>query len=930
MAGRSLVNLRWRHAKAFLGLAVLILAGIGLSEGVRAGAGIGMATLTQLVAKTLPPTVDPIKMLGSTLAPASRSLQTTTPSFYVLDNGNISIGGPNNSQTQNSVNSSGNLIQPYYRGNDGRFYKLTYSTLPLDVALGVGTGTNWTGSSVVENPGLTDQVFDYSGFNTTATLTGGGVKGYGVIVTRGKLSGSGLNGLEIQQTYSLGRFDNFIKIITQVRNTNATPTGNVHLWVGTRDDWVGNSDSNMKVRGNVVNGVFTPLTNASDRSQMVQITSGSEGVLFYSTTPGTNMIIGSRHGCCETNGFINRVVNRSPLVAWDNNPGGASGLPISITNDGAYGIYQLLGNIPANGSRFITWYYGAGSTVNLATVSSDLALVSAPIVVPGNAQATVSWTAPSTEQTITSYRIRYSIDNGQNWLPTADGISVSPVPNPLSYVLTGLTNGATYAVQVAAVTADGPGPFSNSSLVFIPGRPYNVVRPTLGGGNPVVRQGTPPVGTTLSVNDPNSNWINNGSQAMTTAYQWQADNVNISGATGTTFTVTSAQVGKVIRVQATRTNEFGSTSAVSLNSQAVASQTSSFNFPPVPNDQTVSTRQNTARSITLTGIDQENASLTFTTTIQPTNGTLSGTAPDLTYTPNTGFTGTDFFLFRANDGTQNSTVEGTITIRVTPVPAQLELATAPVPGPSGTSFTTFPSVRFLDAGGNVISATNDPVTVSILSGTGGTLVGATTVNAFNGVATFNGLGLAGRVGSSYVLQFTDGSLTVDSGPLTVTEAGPAAALVLTTAPVAGASGAPLAVQPVLEVQDSGGNLITGSTASVTVTIQSGTGGILGGTTTVNVSNGVATFSGLTLAGAPDTNYVLRFTSGSLSVDSGNLTVTTGAPSQLALTTAPVAGASGAALLTQPVVQIQDLRGNLVTNSTAAVTVAVIGTNGTLG
>jgi hypothetical protein len=153
-----------------------------------------------------------------------------------------------------------------------------------------------------------------------------------------------------------------------------------------------------------------------------------------------------------------------------------------------YALYQKLGIIPPNGTRFVTWYYGATSQYNLDAVINDLALTSTPAVIAGNAQATVSWTAPSTVDPITSYVIRYSSDNGQTWQPV---VNVSPVPNPLSHVITGLTNGATYVVQVAAVTAAGQGPFSNSSLSFIPGRPVNVVRPTLGGGEPNFSVGEP-------------------------------------------------------------------------------------------------------------------------------------------------------------------------------------------------------------------------------------------------------------------------------------------------------------------------------------------------------------------------------------------------------------------------------------------------------
>jgi hypothetical protein len=103
------------------------------------------------------------------------------------------------------------------------------------------------------------------------------------------------------------------------------------------------------------------------------------------------------------------------------------------------------------------------------------------------------------------------------------------------------------------------------------------------------------------------------------------------------------------------------------------------------------------------------------------------------------------------------------------------------------------------------------------------------------------------------------SITVDSGNVTPSGPGAGAQLSITTAPVGGASGAALGTQPVVKVLDAAGNVVTGSTAAVTVAIQSGTGGTLGGTTTVNAVAGVATFSSLTLAGVVGSNYVLRFT-----------------------------------------------------------------------
>ncbi len=86
------------------------------------------------------------------------------------------------------------------------------------------------------------------------------------------------------------------------------------------------------------------------------------------------------------------------------------------------------------------------------------------------------------------------------------------------------------------------------------------------------------------------------------------------------------------------------------------------------NAQTVNLLAGSAKSITLVATDSENDALTFRIITPPTNGALTGTAPELTYTPNPGFTGADNFSFVANDGKVDSTA-ATVTLQVTAPPA---------------------------------------------------------------------------------------------------------------------------------------------------------------------------------------------------------------------------------------------------------------------
>ena len=89
-----------------------------------------------------------------------------------------------------------------------------------------------------------------------------------------------------------------------------------------------------------------------------------------------------------------------------------------------------------------------------------------------------------------------------------------------------------------------------------------------------------------------------------------------------------------------------------------------MNNPPVAHSQSVSTTRDSGVGISLTGHDPENNPLTYTVVGSPTQGTLGGTAPNLTYWPAAGYSGSDSFTFKVNDGQLDST-PATVSITVT-------------------------------------------------------------------------------------------------------------------------------------------------------------------------------------------------------------------------------------------------------------------------
>jgi RHS repeat-associated protein len=110
------------------------------------------------------------------------------------------------------------------------------------------------------------------------------------------------------------------------------------------------------------------------------------------------------------------------------------------------------------------------------------------------------------------------------------------------------------------------------------------------------------------------------------------------------------------------------------------------NRAPVAVSQTVGTDAGTPKAIVLSGSDADGDALTFSVATPPTKGVLSGTAPNLTYTPNPNATGPDGFAFRVNDGVVDSTV------------AQVAIDIGPVDASPAAQFAAARS-RTLDASG---------------------------------------------------------------------------------------------------------------------------------------------------------------------------------------------------------------------------------------
>ena len=228
---------------------------------------------------------------------------------------------------------------------------------------------------------------------------------------------------------------------------------------------------------------------------------------------------------------------------------------------------------------------------------------------------------------------------------------------------------------------------------------------------------------------------------------------------------------------------------------------------------------------------------------------------------------------------------------------------------AGQPFATQPVVYEVDPFNNLVTSDNSTVIAAMLNSGVGPLGGTASATVSGGVAHFTSL--ADNLAETITLKFTSGTLA--SSPTNTITVSPAATskLVIQTQPSTTATaGQAFAIQPVIYLEDSSGNVETSDNSTmVTVSLASGIG-TLQGTKSVTVVHGVATFTGLSDTKAETIS--LKFSGDGLTAGpSNNITVSPAAAYQLLIHTQPSSAATaGQAFATQPAVYEVDQYGNL--------------------
>ncbi|WP_233262159.1 S8 family serine peptidase [Vitiosangium sp. GDMCC 1.1324] len=313
-------------------------------------------------------------------------------------------------------------------------------------------------------------------------------------------------------------------------------------------------------------------------------------------------------------------------------------------------------------------------------------------------------------------------------------------------------------------------------------------------------------------------------------------------------------------------------------------------------------------------------------------GTLGGTT---TVAATAGVaTFADLFINKAANGYSLSASATGLTSATSSVfnvqpnaPTQLAFKTGPSSATAGSTLAPV-EVEVLDAHGNRVAATSS-ITLSLQGGSGGTLGGTTTVAAVSGVATFSSL-FINKAANGYSLSASATGLTsATSGTFNITP-GAAAALSFSVQPGNATAGVTFSPAVKVSILDSLGNLVTGASDPVSLSLQGGSGGTLGGTTTVAATAGVATFADLFVNKAANGYSLSASATGLTSATSGTFNVTPGAAAALSFSVQPGNATAGVTFSPAVKVSILDSLGNLVTGASDPVSLALSGSGATLG
>ena len=364
--------------------------------------------------------------------------------------------------------------------------------------------------------------------------------------------------------------------------------------------------------------------------------------------------------------------------------------------------------------------------------------------------------------------------------------------------------------------------------------------------------------------------------------------------------------------------------------------------PPqaTPAGQTMSALSVAALDATGAVVTTFSGAITVLIGINPSGGTLSGSSTVNAVSGVATFAtlsidkaGSGYTLQATSSGLTSATSQGfSITATAPPPATQLRFTVQPTTTQAGQAISPAIQVTALDASGAVVPSFTGTIAVAIgTNPANGTLSGTRSASAVNGATTFSNLSI-NNAGTGYTLQATSSGLTATtSSTFNITPAQPpppppATQLRFTVQPASTQAGQTIAPPVKVSALDASGTLVTSFTGAITVAIGTNpAAATLSGTLTVNATNGVATFSNLSINNA-GTGYTLQATSSGLTGATSNAFNVTAPPpppaTQVNFTVQPTSTLPLTTITPAVEVTALDAQGNPVSGFTGTITIAI--------
>jgi hypothetical protein len=649
----------------------------------------------------------------------------------------------------------------------------------------------------------------------------------------------------------------------------------------------------------------TVVTPAKSGAQNVVLTTqyGSvtlaSGFTFATASNLTTSTITATSSSLVANGTTTTSITVQLKDASGNNLNASGGIvTLSVSGGGS------IGSVTNNNNGSYSATYTSGTTSGTATISGTLAgsafsnvaritltagsatqlLIFAGDAQKGRAGQSVS-IKPQVKvldvnnNPVSGVTVSFVVASGGGSVGTATAISVNGIAELSSWTL-GTTAGAnSLTVSVPSIPAITNVTFSATGVAGS----LSAARSTLVISDSVITaDGTATTSLTISIFDSNGNPVLSGGESISVSLSSAIATASVvtdnnDGTYSVTITAGITSGTTVISASTTASGNFTSTVTLTLdpdvptkltltrNSVGTASG-AAFTTQPRVTLQDANGNTVTGTAATITASISAGGTLVGTTTADVDTGTGVATFTNLGIT---GTAGTAYTITYASGSYTSATQSVTASVGAA---TKVSISRSSVGTASGAAFTTQPQVTIKDSGDNTVTTASSNVVASISAG--GTLVGTTSVAASSGVATFTNLGITGTAGTAYTITYTVAGLTTATQSVTVS-VGAASKLSISTASVGSTYGVAFSTQPQITLQDTGGNTVTGSAATITATITQvlGTGALVGTVTAaVNTSTGVATFNNLGISGTIGQAYTITYSTGALTSATASITV----------------------------------------------------------